>query len=80
VGGGDLGALAVLAGEVGRIADLLDATGIAVTGVLTEAALRLLSAGGPETFSAFFRAGALALGVGPPVLSHPLPRVPSAGR
>ncbi|MDP9436293.1 MAG: type VII secretion protein EccE [Actinomycetota bacterium] len=35
LGGGDLGALAVLAGEVGRIAELLDAAGIAVTGVLT---------------------------------------------
>ena len=34
-GGGDLGALAVLAGEVGQVADLLDAAGIGVTGVLT---------------------------------------------
>src|SRR3954447_19644532 len=39
LGGGDLGALAVLAGEVGQIADLLDAAGIAVTGVLTRRGL-----------------------------------------
>src|SRR4051794_18275476 len=41
LGGGDLGALAVLAGEVGQIADLLDAAGIAVTGVLTRRGLAL---------------------------------------
>lgn len=35
LGGGDLGALAVLAGEAGQVADLLDNAGIAVTGVLT---------------------------------------------
>src|ERR671910_290435 len=39
LGGGDLGALAVLAGEVGQIADLLDAAGLAVTGVLTRRGL-----------------------------------------
>jgi hypothetical protein len=39
LGGGDLGALAVLANEVGQIADLLDAAGIAVTGVLTRRGL-----------------------------------------
>src|SRR4051794_15583341 len=41
LGGGDLGALAVLAGEVGQIADLLDAAGITVTGVLTRRGLAL---------------------------------------
>jgi len=41
LGGGDLGALAVLAGEIGQIADLLDAAGIAVTGVLTRRGLAL---------------------------------------
>ena len=41
LGGGDLGALAVLAGEVGQLADLLDAAGIAVTGVLTRRGLAL---------------------------------------
>jgi hypothetical protein len=41
LGGGDLGALAVLAGEVGQIADLLDGAGIAVTGVLTRRGLAL---------------------------------------
>src|SRR4051812_32598000 len=41
LGGGDLGALAVLAGEVGQIGDLLDAAGIAVTGVLTRRGLAL---------------------------------------
>src|SRR5271166_3502009 len=35
MGGGDLGALAVLAGEVGALIELLDRAGIAVTGVLT---------------------------------------------
>jgi hypothetical protein len=35
LGGGDLGAIAVLAGELGQIADLLDAAGVSVTGVLT---------------------------------------------
>ena len=35
LGGGDLGALAVLAGEVGALIELLDRAGIAVTGVLT---------------------------------------------
>ncbi|MCA1698801.1 MAG: hypothetical protein LC790_07855, partial [Actinobacteria bacterium] len=39
LGGGDLGALGVLAGEVGQIADLLDGAGIAVTGVLTRRGL-----------------------------------------
>ena len=39
LGGGDLGAVAVLATEVGQIADLLDAAGIAVTGVLTRRGL-----------------------------------------
>ena len=41
LGGSDLGALAVLAGEVGQLADLLDAAGIAVTGVLTRRGLAL---------------------------------------
>lgn len=41
LGGGDLGALAVLAGEIGQIADLLDAAGIAVTGALTRRGLAL---------------------------------------
>lgn len=35
MGGGDLGALAVLAGEVGQLIELLDRAGIGVTGVLT---------------------------------------------
>ena len=35
LGGGDLGAIAVLAGELGQVADLLDAAGILVSGVLT---------------------------------------------
>jgi hypothetical protein len=35
MGGGDLGAIAVLAGEVGQVAELLDAAGIGVGGVLT---------------------------------------------
>jgi hypothetical protein len=39
LGGGDLGAVAVLANEVGQVADLLDAAGIAVTGVLTRRGL-----------------------------------------
>jgi Putative type VII ESX secretion system translocon, EccE len=34
-GGGDLGGLAVLADELGQVVDLLDAAGIAVSGVLT---------------------------------------------
>ena len=34
-GGGDLGALAVLADELGQVVDLLEAAGISVTGVLT---------------------------------------------
>src|SRR3954447_13656963 len=39
LGGGDLGTVAVLANEVGQVADLLDAAGIAVTGVLTRRGL-----------------------------------------
>ena len=39
MGGGDLGALAVLAGEVGQLVELLDRVGIAVTGVLTRRGL-----------------------------------------
>ena len=39
MGGGDLGALAVLAGEVGALIELLDRAGIAVTGVLTRRGL-----------------------------------------
>ena len=35
LGGGDLGAMAVLAGEVGRLIELLDGAGITPTGVLT---------------------------------------------
>lgn len=35
MGGGDLGALAVLAAEVSQVAELLDAAGVTVTGVLT---------------------------------------------
>jgi hypothetical protein len=35
MGGGDLGAIAVLAGELGQVADLLMGAGISVTGVLT---------------------------------------------
>ena len=35
LGGGDLGAIAVLAEELGQVADLLDGAGISVTGVLT---------------------------------------------
>ena len=34
-GGGDLGAIAVLADELGQVIDLLDASGISVTGALT---------------------------------------------
>jgi hypothetical protein len=39
MGGGDLGALAVLAGEVGQLIELLDEAGITVTGLLTRAGL-----------------------------------------
>jgi hypothetical protein len=39
LGGGDLGAMAVLAGEVGQLIDLLDAAGITPTGVLTRRGL-----------------------------------------
>ena len=35
LGGGDLGALAVLAGELGALVELLDRAGIGVSGVLT---------------------------------------------
>jgi hypothetical protein len=39
IGGGDLGALAVLAGEVGQLIELLDQAAITVTGLLTRAGL-----------------------------------------
>ena len=39
LGGGDLGALAVLAGEVGQLIELLDEAAITVTGLLTRAGL-----------------------------------------
>jgi hypothetical protein len=39
MGGGDLGAMAVLAGEVGQLIELLDWAGIAVTGALTRRGL-----------------------------------------
>ena len=39
MGGGDLGALAVLAGEVGQLIELLDEAAITVTGVLTRRGL-----------------------------------------
>jgi hypothetical protein len=39
MGGGDLGALAVLAGEVGQLVELLDRAAIKVTGVLTRRGL-----------------------------------------
>jgi len=39
MGGGDLGALAVLAGEVGQLVELLDGADITVTGVLTRRGL-----------------------------------------
>lgn len=39
MGGGDLGALAVLASEVGQLVELLDRAGIAVSGVLTRRGL-----------------------------------------
>ena len=39
MGGGDLGALAVLAGELGQLIELLDSAAIAVTGVLTRRGL-----------------------------------------
>jgi len=39
MGGGDLGALAVIAGEVGQLIELLDEAGITVTGLLTRAGL-----------------------------------------
>ena len=39
MGGGDLGALAVLAGEVGQLIELLDEAAITVTGVLTRGGL-----------------------------------------
>jgi hypothetical protein len=39
VGGGDLGALAVLAGEIGQFIELLDTAAITVTGVLTRRGL-----------------------------------------
>ena len=35
LGGGDLGALAVIAGETGQLIELLDAAGLSVTGLLT---------------------------------------------
>ncbi len=37
LGGGDLGALAVVAGEIGQLVELLDAAGLSVTGLLTRA-------------------------------------------
>lgn len=39
LGGGDLGAMALLAGEVGRLIELLDGAGITPTGVLTRRGL-----------------------------------------
>ena len=39
MGGGDLGAMAVLAGELGQLIELLDRAGIGVTGVLTRRGL-----------------------------------------
>ena len=39
MGGGDLGAMAVLAGEVGQLIELLDRAGIGVSGVLTRRGL-----------------------------------------
>ncbi len=39
MGGGDLGALAVLAGEVGQLIELLDQAAITVTGLLTRPGL-----------------------------------------
>jgi hypothetical protein len=46
MGGGDLGALAVLAGEVGQLIELLDEAAITVTGVLTRAGLAAAIRGG----------------------------------
>ncbi len=46
LGGGDLGAMAVLAGEVGRLIELLDGAGITPTGVLTRRGLAARSATG----------------------------------
>ncbi|WP_249011861.1 SCO6880 family protein [Conexibacter sp. DBS9H8] len=39
LGGGDIGAMAVLAGEIGRLIELLDGAGITPTGVLTRRGL-----------------------------------------
>ena len=39
LGGGDLGAVAVLAGEIGRLIELLDGAGVTPTGVLTRRGL-----------------------------------------
>ena len=52
MGGGDLGALAVLAGEVGQLIELLDRAGITVTGVLTRAGF-----GGARSATAMTRGG-----------------------
>ena len=46
MGGGDLGALAVLAGEIGQLIELLDEAGITVTGLLTRAGVAAAIRGG----------------------------------
>jgi len=51
-GGGDLGALAVIAGEVGQLVELLDEAGITVTGLLTRAGLAAAIRGGYDPWGA----------------------------
>ena len=51
-GGGDLGALAVLAGETGQLIELLDEAGITVTGLLTRAGVAAALRGGYDPWGA----------------------------
>jgi hypothetical protein len=51
-GGGDLGALAVLAAETGQLIELLDEAGITVTGLLTRAGLAAAIRGGYDPWGA----------------------------
>jgi hypothetical protein len=51
-GGGDLGALTVLAGETGQLIELLDEAGITVTGLLTRAGVAAAIRGGYDPWGA----------------------------
>jgi hypothetical protein len=65
-GGGDLGALAVLAAETGQLIELLDEADITVTGLLTRAGLSAAIRGGYDPWGQRARQRQLEAGAGDP--------------